>query len=153
VLYIKSRPNMETRDVAKGVASPLTGRQRTTPYTLAPTSSPTGGSTKKPHKFFLALGLPRGDWANKGKRDQYRLAIDKALEKARSLTGINLTRCWTSYPVEAREKFEDEFKRRLEEYLRYVEEFSLLIVSVSRYRLERYAECFSSKDAKKEPNN
>jgi hypothetical protein len=124
VVYIRKWPGMETQDAARLVASPVLTRQRqaqrkgATPYTRAPTSSPTGG-TKKPHKFFLALGLPGGDWADKDKRDKYRLAIDKALDEARNLTKIDLKHSWRSYAVELREEFVDEFKRRLEQYLRY----------------------------------
>src|SRR5271155_1140892 len=145
---------METRVGARIASSVRAGHghaQTRVTSTRTPASIPTGGSTKGPHKFFLALGLRRADWADKDKRDEYRLAIDKALSKARNLTGIDLKRCWTSYAVEVREDFEDEFKKRLEEYLGYVDESSLLTAPGSWYRLEKFAKCSSSKGARKEP--
>jgi len=156
-VYIRSWSDMESRVGARIVAS--SGRvgqrhaqTRKATSTRTAASTPTGGSTKRPHKFFLALGLPRGDWDDKDNRDEYRLAIDKALSKARNLTPeMDLKRSWTSYAVEVREAFEDEFKNRLEEYLGYVNESSLLIAPGSRYRLEKFAKCSSSKGARKEP--
>ena len=126
MVYIRTWSDMETRVGARIVASSVQAghghAQTRVTSTRTPASIPTGGSTKRPHNFFLKLGLPRGDWADKDKRDEYRLAIDKALSKARNLTKIDLKRCWTSYAVEVREAFEDEFKKRLEEYLGYVDE-------------------------------
>jgi len=82
-------------------------------------SPPRGQKISEPHKFYLALGLPKSHWSSKDKRDAYKLATARAIQKASECTGIDLKRAWRTYPQKLRENFEDEFKNRLEKYLEY----------------------------------
>ena len=113
---------MEIRDrhVATVAYHHPRSEQPSTPTPTHTTLSPRRGQkTSEPHKFYLALELPKRDWSRKDKRDAYKLATARAIQKASKRTGIDLKSAWTTYSQKLREDFVDEFKNRLEKYLQY----------------------------------